>query len=304
MACCHGTNASHATRQRPNPTTTTTGRAAWRATCTARIPTMTTKPEPLSVASHAAANEPARPKYQVMPELSDEQYAELRESIRQHGVLVPVDLDECGDILDGHHRQRIAKELGVPCPTVVNGSLVSDEAKREWARTVNLVRRNWQDVEARRAMVAELLQRNPEWSDRRIAKATNMSHVTVGKMRATPTGQVTSCPEPSRPHRMKDLYRAPSPAPSQTPKRVGLDGRARKAPATKPSKPVQASPQRTADLFPSIADAVGAVRVLSAMTPQMHRSAQAIAAAMGPAALADVQAVRELLDSVCEALGG
>ena len=109
---------------------------------------MTTKPEPLSVASHAAANEPARPKYQVMPELSDEQYAELRESIRQHGVLVPVDLDECGDILDGHHRQRIAKELGVPCPTVVNGSLVSDEAKREWARTVNLVRRNWQDVEA------------------------------------------------------------------------------------------------------------------------------------------------------------
>jgi hypothetical protein len=100
----------------------------------------------------------------------------------------------------------------------------------------------------------------PGMVDRRIAKATNMSHVTVGKMRATPTGQVTSCPEPSRPHRMKDLYRAPSPAPSQT--RASAGWSRPQGTGHETIEPVQASPKNGSRPVPS-ADAVGAVRVLS-----------------------------------------
>jgi len=37
----------------------------------------------------------------------------LRESIREFGVIVPVVVDQHGQILDGHHRKRIADELGV-----------------------------------------------------------------------------------------------------------------------------------------------------------------------------------------------
>jgi hypothetical protein len=40
----------------------------------------------------------------------------LRASIRTHGVLVAVVRDQHGRIIDGHHRERIAAELGVACP--------------------------------------------------------------------------------------------------------------------------------------------------------------------------------------------
>ncbi len=47
-----------------------------------------------------------------LPELSDEQYAALKEDIRKRGILVPVEKDENGAILDGFHRDRIARETG------------------------------------------------------------------------------------------------------------------------------------------------------------------------------------------------
>src|SRR4051812_39932626 len=42
--------------------------------------------------------------------------AALRASIERFGVLVPVTFDQRGRILDGHHRWRMAAELGVDCP--------------------------------------------------------------------------------------------------------------------------------------------------------------------------------------------
>ena len=41
-------------------------------------------------------------KYQVMPNMPPEQFDALKADIAERGVLVPIDVDEHGHILDGH----------------------------------------------------------------------------------------------------------------------------------------------------------------------------------------------------------
>jgi hypothetical protein len=43
-------------------------------------------------------------KYQVLPSMPPEQFEVLKADIAERGVLVPIDVDEDGHILDGHHR--------------------------------------------------------------------------------------------------------------------------------------------------------------------------------------------------------
>ena len=80
--------------------------------------------------------------YQILPPLTADEYAALKADIAAHGVLVPVELDEAGQVLDGHHRLRAAAELGLAeVPTVVRTGL-SEDAKREHALRLNLLRRH------------------------------------------------------------------------------------------------------------------------------------------------------------------
>ena len=44
--------------------------------------------------------------YQVMPELSADEYSELKTDIKERGVMVPIEFDELGNTLDGHHRLK------------------------------------------------------------------------------------------------------------------------------------------------------------------------------------------------------
>lgn len=79
--------------------------------------------------------------YQILPPLTADEYAALKADIACRGVLVPIELDELGNVLDGHHRQRAARELGLAeVPTLVRTGL-SEEAKREHALRLNLLRR-------------------------------------------------------------------------------------------------------------------------------------------------------------------
>lgn len=50
-------------------------------------------------------------KYQVMPPMDEAQFQELKEDIRIHGVLVPIEFDKDGNVIDGHHRFRAFTEL-------------------------------------------------------------------------------------------------------------------------------------------------------------------------------------------------
>jgi len=56
----------------------------------------------------------------------------LEESVRTHGVQVPVIVDENGTTVDGHHRAEIADRLGVGYRTDVKTG-PSDEEKRALA---------------------------------------------------------------------------------------------------------------------------------------------------------------------------
>lgn len=125
--------------------------------------------------------------FQVMPPLSHIEMAELRASIEKHGVQVPVIVDEHGAILDGHHRERIAREFGIECPRVVREGL-TDEQKRTLARTLNTARRHL-TREQLRALITGQLSDTPERSDRQIAKDMGVSHHTVASERERLVGR-------------------------------------------------------------------------------------------------------------------
>lgn len=110
-----------------------------------------------------------------MPLMEPNTYAALKESIKRWGVLVPVLMDMNGRILDGHHRAKIAEELGIEYPT--NSVAVDGDVDAEAvAITVNVDRRHM-PPEQRRAVVAHL--RSQGHSLRAIAGAVGVSAATV-----------------------------------------------------------------------------------------------------------------------------
>ena len=120
-------------------------------------------------------------RYQVMPPLSSEEYQELHESIKAEGVLEPIHVDEEGVVIDGHHRSKIANELGIPCPVIAHDDL-SESQKRSLAFTLNLKRRHL-NREQRRALGLESLRLDPIASNREHSKRTGLDHKTIQSIR-------------------------------------------------------------------------------------------------------------------------
>ena len=151
-------------------------------------------------------------RYQVMPPLSPEEYQELHDDIAANGVLVPILEDENGVIIDGHHRSKIAAELGIPCP-VESISGKSEAEKRGMAFGLNLKRRHL-NREQRRALIAESLKADPQLSNREHARRTGTGHPLVSRVRESleATGQLEHCSS-----------------------RISADGRER--PASQPARP-------------------------------------------------------------------
>lgn len=120
-------------------------------------------------------------KYQVCRPLTPMEYMVLRGDIAERGVLVAVELDENGDILDGHHRVRAWQELreeGIELadyPRTIREGL-SEEQKRNHARRLNAFRRQMSGLELQRLM---LDMRQDGASYRQIAQATGVSAMTV-----------------------------------------------------------------------------------------------------------------------------
>jgi ParB-like chromosome segregation protein Spo0J len=115
-------------------------------------------------------------KFQVVPPLSEEEFTALKADIAQRGVLVPIEYDEDGNVLDGHHRVLACEELGVTTwARIIRSDLGSDHEKREHARALNLARRHLSS-EAKRLVIAGQLRNTPERPDRRIAAALVLLH--------------------------------------------------------------------------------------------------------------------------------
>lgn len=128
--------------------------------------------------------------YQLLPPLTDEEYDALKESIRSQGVLIPVEMDEEGNILDGHHRVRIAQELGVEYEVNVRSGL-DEREKRSLSRTLNTQRRHLSQAQ-KRMVIADELRENPSESNNAIAKRLGVSDSTVGLVRASLGDEVQS----------------------------------------------------------------------------------------------------------------
>ena len=120
-------------------------------------------------------------RYQVMPPLSSEEYQELHDDIKVNGVLEPIHVDEEGVVIDGHHRSKIANELGIPCPVITHDDL-DDAGKRSLAFTLNLKRRHL-SREQRQALTVESLRLDPMASNSMHAQRTGLSDKTVKKIR-------------------------------------------------------------------------------------------------------------------------
>lgn len=78
--------------------------------------------------------------------LSKKEYADLRLSIKIHGLLVPIAVNQNGIILDGHNRYQICQELGIK-PVVIRKEFPSKTAEKLFVIESNLKRRHLTDIE-------------------------------------------------------------------------------------------------------------------------------------------------------------
>jgi ParB-like nuclease family protein len=76
----------------------------------------------------------------LIPPLSTNEYELLKESIRENGLHVAIIVNQKGIILDGVHRYRACKELGVPIKYITRQSKDPSEEK-QFRMEVNLRRR-------------------------------------------------------------------------------------------------------------------------------------------------------------------
>lgn len=163
--------------------------------------------------------------YQVMPDLSPEDYAELKSDIAVRGVQVPVEYDEADNILDGHHRVKACKELGVTdWPRVVRVGM-TEEQKREHARKLNMARRHL-TREQRQELIRQQLRETPEKSDRQIAQGLGVDHKTVGYQRneLIGIGEIPQCDRQTSDGRTYPAQRRELEAASEIPKLDRLTG--------------------------------------------------------------------------------
>jgi ParB-like chromosome segregation protein Spo0J len=119
--------------------------------------------------------------YQVLPPLTEDEYAALKADIAANGVLIPIVVDQHGVIIDGHHRARIAEGLGIPYKRQVQ-MFASDEERHDAALGLNLKRRHLSREQMRELIAAEC-ERTPDASDREIARRLGCSPSTVGAVR-------------------------------------------------------------------------------------------------------------------------
>lgn len=114
-------------------------------------------------------------KYQLFPNLTADEFEALSADIKERGVMVPVEIDEQGDILDGHHRAMIADSLGIEYPKVVREGWTEDQ-KLAHVVALNAHRRHLTATE-RAEVVARL--RSEGMSTRAIAKVVKVDDKTI-----------------------------------------------------------------------------------------------------------------------------
>jgi len=123
--------------------------------------------------------------YQLLPSLSQDEYESLKASIAKHGVLSPIEVDEDGEILDGHHRVKICDELGINSWPTVTKRFGSEEEKQAYIYMVNLARRQlsrdqFKEIREQQKKLA-LLFKQQDKSQEEVAGLLGVEQGTVSK---------------------------------------------------------------------------------------------------------------------------
>lgn len=177
----------------------------------------------LTPGSGAQRMEESMDQYQLLPNLTEDEYQALKADIAERGVQVPVERDETGAVLDGHHRIRACEELGITdYPTIIRTGMDEDQ-KRQHVLALNLDRRHL-TREQKRELVATLLVATPETSNRQIAEQAKVDDHTVADVRRNL--QATA--------EIPQLNRT-----------VGADGKERPAHKPKPTAVITTTPKQT-----------------------------------------------------------
>jgi ParB-like chromosome segregation protein Spo0J len=118
-----------------------------------------------------------------LPELTPEQYEQLREDIRLRGVQAPVEICAISNsILDGRARVRACSELKIATyPRRIVGGLDSEEARRHHRLKANCLRRQLDRTALKALMLAEM--RRKAQSDRLLAGIFGVSHTAIANWR-------------------------------------------------------------------------------------------------------------------------
>jgi ParB-like chromosome segregation protein Spo0J len=132
-------------------------------------------------------------RFQIFPALSPREFNALKVDIHEHGILVAVEIDQDGRVIDGHHRVRAWNELrteGVKVPEYERKVRYyeSDVERLEHGARLNQLRRHLTAAQ-RKNVAAELRQRG--WSLRQIADVLETGKSTVARDLSTvPDGTV------------------------------------------------------------------------------------------------------------------
>jgi len=105
------------------------------------------------------------PLAHCLPDMPEDQFEAFKEDISGLGVLEPITLLD-GMILDGRHRYRACKDLGIECPT----RTVSDVSPHDLVMSMNFFRRHLD--ESQRAMVAAALLEPFEKEAKKVQEST------------------------------------------------------------------------------------------------------------------------------------
>jgi len=78
---------------------------------------------------------------QLFEPLKQWEYEALKQDIARRGVLVPIEFDQKGEVIDGHNRLAICDELGITDYPRVTRTFTSDDEKKLHVIVLNTYRR-------------------------------------------------------------------------------------------------------------------------------------------------------------------
>jgi len=117
-----------------------------------------------------------------LPEMTPWEYEALKASIRRYGVILPVVMDDSGNVIDGRQRQRACRELGLANYPVLTLAGLTEGEKRDHAHVLNFVRRRLNRRQMRDLIAAEL-KRTPDLSSNWLAQTLGTTDKTVEAVR-------------------------------------------------------------------------------------------------------------------------